>query len=109
MDDVEHMRRALEQAATVRSTTAPNPWVGSVVVPPDSDTDGGAVFAGATAPPGGPHAEVNALAAAGEAARGSTLYVTLEPCAHHGRTPALQRRHHRCGRVPGRGGHRGPR
>jgi len=81
------MRRALAQAETVRSTTAPNPWVGSVVVPPDSDSDGAIVFAGATAPPGGPHAEVTALAAAGEAAQGSTLYVTLEPCAHHGRTP----------------------
>ena len=87
MNDVEHMRRALAQAATVRSTTAPNPWVGSVVVPPDSVSDGRTVFAGATAPPGGPHAEVTALAAAGEAARGATLYVTLEPCAHHGRTP----------------------
>ena len=87
MNDVEHMRRALAQAATVRSTTAPNPWVGSVVVPPDSGPDAGAVFAGATAPPGGPHAEVTALAAAGESARGATLYVTLEPCAHHGRTP----------------------
>jgi diaminohydroxyphosphoribosylaminopyrimidine deaminase/5-amino-6-(5-phosphoribosylamino)uracil reductase len=87
MNDVEHMRRALAQAATVRSTTAPNPWVGSVVIPPDSAADGGTVFAGATAPPGGPHAEVSALAAAGDAARGSTLYVTLEPCAHHGRTP----------------------
>ncbi len=87
MNDVEHMRRALAQAATVRSITAPNPWVGSVVVPPDFEPDGGTVFAGATAPPGGPHAEVTALAAAGEAARGSTLYVTLEPCAHHGRTP----------------------
>ena len=89
MNDMEHMRRALAQAETVRSTTAPNPWVGSVVVPPDSDSDsdGGIVFAGATAPPGGPHAEVTALAAAGEAAQGSTLYVTLEPCAHHGRTP----------------------
>ena len=87
MNDVEHMRRALAQAATVRSTTAPNPWVGSVVVPPDSVSDGTTGFAGATAPPGGPHAEVTALAAAGEAARGATLYVTLEPCAHHGRTP----------------------
>ena len=87
MDDVEQMRRALALAATVRTTTAPNPWVGSVVVPPDSGPDGGKVFAGATAPPGGPHAEVEALAAAGAAAKGATLYVTLEPCAHHGRTP----------------------
>ena len=86
-DDVEHMRRAMAQAATVRSTTAPNPWVGCVIVPPDSAVNGGAVFAGATAPPGGPHAEVGALDQAGEAARGATLYVTLEPCAHHGRTP----------------------
>jgi diaminohydroxyphosphoribosylaminopyrimidine deaminase / 5-amino-6-(5-phosphoribosylamino)uracil reductase len=87
MDDVEHMRRALAQAATVRTTTAPNPWVGSVVVPPGSGPDGGTAFVGATAPPGGPHAEVAALGAAGAAARGATLYVTLEPCAHHGRTP----------------------
>jgi diaminohydroxyphosphoribosylaminopyrimidine deaminase / 5-amino-6-(5-phosphoribosylamino)uracil reductase len=87
MDDVEHMRRALAQAATVRSTTAPNPWVGCVIVPPGSAADDGPVFAGATAPPGGPHAEAAALAEAGEAARGATLYVTLEPCAHHGRTP----------------------
>ena len=86
MDDVEHMRRAMVQAATVRSTTAPNPWVGCVIVPAHADADG-PVFSGATAPPGGPHAEVSALGAAGEAARGATLYVTLEPCAHHGRTP----------------------
>src|SRR5580700_8603029 len=87
MDDMEHMRRALAQAATVRSITAPNPWVGAVIVPPDSAADGGTVFAGATAPPGGPHAEAAALVEAGGAARGATLYVTLEPCAHHGRTP----------------------
>ncbi len=87
MDDVEHMRRAMAQAATVRSTTAPNPWVGCVVVPPDAGPGSGPPFVGATAPPGGPHAEVTALAAAGAAARGATLYVTLEPCAHQGRTP----------------------
>ncbi len=87
MDDVEHMRRAMAQAATVRTTTAPNPWVGCVVVPPDAAADAGPFYAGATAPPGGPHAEVTALARAGDAARGATLYVTLEPCAHHGRTP----------------------
>lgn len=86
MDDVEHMRRAMAQAATVRTTTAPNPWVGCVVVPPDAASDAGAGYAGATAPPGGPHAEVAALGRAGDDARGATLYVTLEPCAHHGRT-----------------------
>jgi len=93
MDDVELMRRAMAQAAAVRSVTAPNPWVGCVVValppegaagPDDAPVPG---FEGATAAPGGPHAEVAALAAAGDAARGSTLYVTLEPCAHQGRTP----------------------
>ena len=92
MDDVELVRRAIALAAAVRSTTAPNPWVGCVVVAPatlddDAGDTGGPTFEGATAPPGGPHAEVAALAAAGEAARGATLYVTLEPCAHHGRTP----------------------
>ncbi|HLM95775.1 MAG TPA: bifunctional diaminohydroxyphosphoribosylaminopyrimidine deaminase/5-amino-6-(5-phosphoribosylamino)uracil reductase RibD [Acidimicrobiales bacterium] len=96
MDDVELMRRAMALAAAVRSTTAPNPWVGCLVVPAGSHGSGetgeageaaGPVFEGATAPPGGPHAEVAALAAAGDAARGSTLYVTLEPCAHQGRTP----------------------
>ena len=87
MDDVEHMRRALEVAATVRGSTAPNPWVGCVVVPPARGRTATTLFEGATAPPGGPHAEASALAAAGERARGSTLYVTLEPCDHQGRTP----------------------
>src|SRR3974390_1657490 len=85
MDDAEHMRRAMALAAAVRTRTAPNPWVGCVVVPPGDAA--GAVFEGATAPPGGPHAEVGAVAGAGTAAGGATLVVTLEPCAHHGRTP----------------------
>ena len=78
----EHMARAVALANAVRTRTSPNPWVGSVVVTPD-----GATFEGATEPPGGPHAEVVALQRAGGAASGSTLYVTLEPCAHQGRTP----------------------
>ncbi len=80
-DDESAMRRALALAASVRSQTSPNPWVGCVLV------SGGEWFEGATAPPGGPHAEAAALAAAGDRARGATLFTTLEPCAHHGRTP----------------------
>jgi diaminohydroxyphosphoribosylaminopyrimidine deaminase / 5-amino-6-(5-phosphoribosylamino)uracil reductase len=72
------MRRAIEQAAGVRGTTSPNPWVGCVIEPGD--------HRGATSPPGGPHAEVHALRAAGDAARGATLFTTLEPCSHFGRT-----------------------
>jgi diaminohydroxyphosphoribosylaminopyrimidine deaminase/5-amino-6-(5-phosphoribosylamino)uracil reductase len=76
------MQRAIELARGVRRGTAPNPWVGAVVV-----RDGAVVGEGATSPPGGPHAEVHALRAAGGAAAGATVYVTLEPCSHHGRTP----------------------
>jgi len=82
--DDDAMHRALAAAAQVRTTTSPNPWVGSVIEP------GG--FVGATQPPGGPHAEVVALHAAGAAARGATLYATLEPCAHTGRTPPCAER-----------------
>jgi diaminohydroxyphosphoribosylaminopyrimidine deaminase/5-amino-6-(5-phosphoribosylamino)uracil reductase len=81
------MLRAVDAAERVRGRTSPNPWVGAVVVPPATGGTPSAWFTGATAPPGGPHAEVAALAAAGDRARGATLYVTLEPCAHHGRTP----------------------
>ena len=76
------MARARELGAAVLGTTSPNPAVGAVVLA----ADGTPVGEGATAPPGGPHAEVAALARAGERARGGTVVVTLEPCAHTGRT-----------------------
>ncbi len=83
-DDAAWMRRAITAAEQGRGRTAPNPWVGAVVVPAVADDQW---LAAATAPPGGPHAEVAALGRAGSAAEGATLYVTLEPCAHQGRTP----------------------
>lgn len=76
------MRRALELAALGWGQVAPNPLVGAVVV-----REGRVVGEGFHGQHGGPHAEVAALNAAGPAARGATLYVTLEPCAHHGKTP----------------------
>jgi diaminohydroxyphosphoribosylaminopyrimidine deaminase / 5-amino-6-(5-phosphoribosylamino)uracil reductase len=80
--DADFMRRALAQGDTARRRSAPNPWVGAVVV-----RDGEVVGEGATQPPGGAHAEVEALRAAGDRARGATVYTTLEPCSHDGRTP----------------------
>ncbi len=77
------MRLAIEQAQRVKGSTYPNPPVGAVIVSADGDVAG----VGATAPPGGPHAEVVALRAAGQRAVGGTAVVTLEPCNHHGRTP----------------------
>ena len=79
--DGERMRRAIEVATTARRRTSPNPWVGCVLVSPSGD-----VFEGATEPPGSRHAERVALDAAGDAAEGSTVYVTLEPCSFEGRT-----------------------
>ncbi len=78
----EHLERALELAERGRGTTRPNPVVGAVIV-----SGGEVVGEGWHERPGGPHAEVVALEAAGERAQGATLYVTLEPCAHDGRTP----------------------
>lgn len=79
---MEFMARALHQAARALRTSSPNPAVGAVLV-----NDGQVVGEGFTRPPGGAHAEVAALEQAGARARGATLYVTLEPCPHHGRTP----------------------
>jgi diaminohydroxyphosphoribosylaminopyrimidine deaminase/5-amino-6-(5-phosphoribosylamino)uracil reductase len=81
-DDTTHMRRALRLAARAAGRTSPNPMVGTVVA-----RGGEVVGEGYHRAAGEPHAEVNALAKAGDAARGATLYTTLEPCAHHGRTP----------------------
>ncbi|NMI00048.1 bifunctional diaminohydroxyphosphoribosylaminopyrimidine deaminase/5-amino-6-(5-phosphoribosylamino)uracil reductase RibD [Pseudonocardia acidicola] len=77
------MRRALQASAQVHGITSPNPPVGCVVL----DAAGEVVGAGATAPPGGPHAEIVALRQAGDRAAGGTAVVTLEPCSHFGRTP----------------------
>ncbi|MHB8983140.1 bifunctional diaminohydroxyphosphoribosylaminopyrimidine deaminase/5-amino-6-(5-phosphoribosylamino)uracil reductase RibD [Thiobacillus sp.] len=76
------MSRALQLAARGLFTTSPNPRVGCVVV-----KDGRVVGEGWHERAGTPHAEIHALRAAGDAARGATVYVTLEPCSHHGRTP----------------------
>lgn len=78
--DADYMGRAINAADASRLIAPPNPWVGAAVV------SEGTVFTGATSAPGGPHGEINALTAAGEATRGATLYTTLEPCCHHGRT-----------------------
>jgi diaminohydroxyphosphoribosylaminopyrimidine deaminase/5-amino-6-(5-phosphoribosylamino)uracil reductase len=79
---MSHLKRALELAERGRGTTRPNPVVGAVVV-----ADGEVVGEGWHERQGGPHAEVVALEAAGDRARGAALYVTMEPCGHHGTTP----------------------
>lgn len=76
------MGRAIELARRALGQASPNPAVGAVIY-----RDGALVGEGWTAPPGGPHAELRALRQAGERARGATLYVSLEPCCHQGRTP----------------------
>ncbi|MFC0271527.1 bifunctional diaminohydroxyphosphoribosylaminopyrimidine deaminase/5-amino-6-(5-phosphoribosylamino)uracil reductase RibD [Metabacillus herbersteinensis] len=82
MRDVEYMETALMLARQAKGQTSPNPLVGAVVV-----KDGRIVGMGAHLRAGEPHAEVHAIRMAGEKTVGSTVYVTLEPCSHHGRTP----------------------
>jgi diaminohydroxyphosphoribosylaminopyrimidine deaminase/5-amino-6-(5-phosphoribosylamino)uracil reductase len=82
MDDIGWMARALALATQGRGLTSPNPMVGAIVV-----RDGSLVAEGYHERAGGPHAEATALARAGERARGATIYVSLEPCNHSGRTP----------------------
>lgn len=81
-DDLRYLRRTLALARRALGRTSPNPMVGAVVV-----KDGRVVGEGYHPQAGTPHAEVFALRAAGEHAAGATLYVSLEPCAHYGRTP----------------------
>ncbi|MEL6465571.1 MAG: bifunctional diaminohydroxyphosphoribosylaminopyrimidine deaminase/5-amino-6-(5-phosphoribosylamino)uracil reductase RibD [Pseudomonadota bacterium] len=81
-DDIRFMSLALALGRRGQGRTAPNPAVGCVIV-----KAGRIIGRGWTKPGGRPHAETEALAQAGEAAQGATAYVTLEPCAHHGRTP----------------------
>lgn len=81
-----YMRLALQEAGKGQGRTSPNPCVGAVIVRDDT-----IVGSGYHRKAGTPHAEVNAIAAAGAAARGATMYVTLEPCNHSGRTPPCTR------------------
>ena len=87
MDDSHFMNMALDFAAKGEGSASPNPMVGAVVV-----KDGLVVGSGYHKIAGGPHAEVNALDDAGSLAKGATLYVTLEPCNHTGRTPPCTRK-----------------
>lgn len=82
----EWMRFAFQLAQATLGQTSPNPVVGAVVV-----KNGALVGCGAHLKAGTPHAEVHALQMAGAEAKGATLYVTLEPCNHFGRTPPLYR------------------
>src|SRR5215472_17475271 len=85
-EDESFMRECLALAHSRLGLTSPNPAVGCLIV-----RDGKIVGRGATAPGGRPHGEPQALAEAGELARGSTAYVSFEPCAHFGQTPPCAR------------------
>ncbi len=79
---MDYMALALSLARLAQGQVSPNPAVGAVIVKNDE-----ILGQGYTQPPGSDHAEIVALKQAGEKARGATLYVTLEPCCHYGRTP----------------------
>lgn len=95
-NDLDYMHRALALAAQGRGRTSPNPMVGCVI-----EENGQIIGEGFHAVAGQPHAEVNAIHAAARSIEGTTVYVTLEPCAHHGRTPPCADLlvEHRPGRV----------
>lgn len=82
MNHQEYMKLAISLAAATKGQTSPNPQVGAVVV-----KNGEILGMGAHLKAGTPHAEVHAIAAAGDKAKGADIYVTLEPCSHFGRTP----------------------
>lgn len=82
MTEKRYMERALQLAEKGRGSTSPNPMVGAVIV-----KNGEMVGEGYHRAPGEPHAEIHALDQAGRQAKGATMYVSLEPCAHYGRTP----------------------
>lgn len=82
MNDKQFMKQAIDLAAAAKGLTSPNPTVGAVIV-----QDSEVVGYGAHTQAGGPHAEVLAIEMAGEQTNGATLYVTLEPCSHYGKTP----------------------
>ena len=97
------MRLAVREAQKGLGRTSPNPCVGAVVV-----KDGRLIAKGYHRKAGTPHAEVHALNAAGKKARGATIYVTLEPCNHTGRTPPLHPGHSGQRHPSGGGGHARP-
>ena len=85
--DITFMQEALKEAQSVKGKTSPNPAVGAIIV-----KDGAVIGRGATSPVGGPHAEVNAIESVTGSCVGATIYVTLEPCNHWGRTPPCSER-----------------
>ena len=86
--DAQFMRIALRLAERMLGQTAPNPAVGAIIVDPAT---GEVLARGWTQPGGRPHAETHVIERAGKRAAGKTMYVTLEPCSHHGQTPPCAR------------------